>query len=948
MKKNYSKEIQRDNKNNITPFHPPYLKGERGGYRIGLITSLLILAFAFAAVNDAQAAQVTFLRAGTGNDVTNTTTLPVPFPSPIASGNLILMQIAIRNTTIGVTTPTGWTLLYGPDTTGTTIRQWIFYKIADGSETGNLNVTVDSGNILKMGRMYLFNNTDSSNFTEGGGFGSGTANTISAQSVITTGIERLAVSFVFVDDDNALDPFTGESGGDWTEGVAEYTTTSGADGAMGLQIATMATAGTISGGTDTMGASDTWGVRAFALKPPPPAGVSNKLAFAQQPTPATAGVAISPNVAVEIQDSSGVRVNDNTTQVTISIGSNPGGGTLTGDLLTVTAVSGLVTFTNLKIDKGGTPYTLIATAVSLPNPTKESSQFEIRGPSKLAFSQQPTETTAGAIMSPAVTVLIQDSLGNTVTLATNAVTIAIGTNPGGGTLTNNPDGLTVNAVNGIATFSYLSINASGTGYTLTANATGLTPDPISSPFNILVSLTGPFGKTQCIADRVSDPDLDPGCTAGDVGITKMEINPTTPLTYCIGGETLILDLKATLDFGPNKYDIGIFIANDGKTLRYKGVDGGAQSCTVKSLPTSAPFNYNPDGDACGDSAPSSPPYYTYEILGVPIVCQANCYSSGNLFIPFSTSWNISSDPSDCSSDLYVRPNPSSKCNIPDTAIGTVSVAIMPKITKTDNRTTVSPGESTQYFVTITNNTGVPLPQSLKCSNGKGSCCGKALGNSCSYTDETGSVPGTCVTGDSLLFKDPIVSGLDVTSDPITCSASGGATCPADLSKSSMQGSGITITNMPSYGGRSIMGITQANPAVVTYSPDATEPVASLRDPYANGDRVILSDIVGMTEVNGREFTVANVNTAANTFQLSGVDSSSYTAYSSGGTILKTSSLTFTINATVSATNPPASFTNTATVQVGTATASASDTNGGSGSGTGGSRVKVIKWREIFR
>lgn len=75
--------------------------------------------------------------------------------------------------------------------------------------------------------------------------------------------------------------------------------------------------------------------------------------------------------------------------------------------------------------------------------------------------------------------------------------------------------------------------------------------------------------------------------------------------------------------------------------------------------------------------------------------------------------------------------------------------------------------------------------------------------------------------------------------------------------------------------QAITGITQANPAVVTYSGS---------DTYANGDKVIIDGVVGMTQVNNREFTVANVNAGANTFELSGINSSGFTAYSSGGTV----------------------------------------------------------------
>jgi len=75
--------------------------------------------------------------------------------------------------------------------------------------------------------------------------------------------------------------------------------------------------------------------------------------------------------------------------------------------------------------------------------------------------------------------------------------------------------------------------------------------------------------------------------------------------------------------------------------------------------------------------------------------------------------------------------------------------------------------------------------------------------------------------------------------------------------------------------QNITGITKANPAVVTYAG---------ADTYANGDRVVITGVVGMHQVNNREFTVANVNAGANTFELSGVNSSAYGTYTSGGTV----------------------------------------------------------------
>lgn len=85
--------------------------------------------------------------------------------------------------------------------------------------------------------------------------------------------------------------------------------------------------------------------------------------------------------------------------------------------------------------------------------------------------------------------------------------------------------------------------------------------------------------------------------------------------------------------------------------------------------------------------------------------------------------------------------------------------------------------------------------------------------------------------------------------------------------------------------KSITAVTQANPAVVT----------SASHGYSNGDRVLVTGVVGMTQLNNREFTVAGATT--NTFELSGIDSSAYTAYTSGGSVGKIVEITTTYSVT---------------------------------------------------
>src|SRR5207344_1208629 len=155
------------------------------------------------------------------------------------------------------------------------------------------------------------------------------------------------------------------------------------------------------------------------------------------------------------------------------------------------AVAGVATFSTLSINKTGTGYTLGASATGLTGATSSAFNVTPGAAAQLAFSVQPTNVAAGAAIAPAVQVTIQDAQGNTVTTATNSIAMAIGTNPGGGTLGGTTS---VAAVAGVASFSTLSINKTGTGYTLGASATGLT-GATSSAFNVTAGAAAKLAVT---------------------------------------------------------------------------------------------------------------------------------------------------------------------------------------------------------------------------------------------------------------------------------------------------------------------------------------------------------------------------------------------------------------------------------------------------------------------
>jgi hypothetical protein len=77
--------------------------------------------------------------------------------------------------------------------------------------------------------------------------------------------------------------------------------------------------------------------------------------------------------------------------------------------------------------------------------------------------------------------------------------------------------------------------------------------------------------------------------------------------------------------------------------------------------------------------------------------------------------------------------------------------------------------------------------------------------------------------------------------------------------------------------QNITAVTKANPGVVTISSHG----------YSNGDEIFLDNVVGMTELNGRNYKVANVTT--NTFTLqdlfgNNINTTNFTTYASAGAV----------------------------------------------------------------
>jgi hypothetical protein len=101
---------------------------------------------------------------------------------------------------------------------------------------------------------------------------------------------------------------------------------------------------------------------------------ASQLVFSRNPTAATVGTPIAPAIQVTARDDQGDVETNFAGAVTVAIATNPGNASLSGTL-TVGAVAGVATFSNLEINRGEDGYTLTATSGTLTAAT--SAAFDV-------------------------------------------------------------------------------------------------------------------------------------------------------------------------------------------------------------------------------------------------------------------------------------------------------------------------------------------------------------------------------------------------------------------------------------------------------------------------------------------------------------------------------------------------------------------------------------------
>src|SRR5207248_391278 len=155
-------------------------------------------------------------------------------------------------------------------------------------------------------------------------------------------------------------------------------------------------------------------------------------------------VALSPAVTVKVEDQYNNVVTTDTSTVAMAVASGPGGFDV-GSTASVAAVSGVATFSNLKLDTAGS-YTLSATDGSLTG-SGASSSFTISAAASSAYRITAASTTPTAGANDQLTLKLVDQFGNTVNFSGDKTLTFSGlsTSPGGNVPTvTNKSGTAVN------------------------------------------------------------------------------------------------------------------------------------------------------------------------------------------------------------------------------------------------------------------------------------------------------------------------------------------------------------------------------------------------------------------------------------------------------------------------------------------------------------------------
>lgn len=215
---------------------------------------------------------------------------------------------------------------------------------------------------------------------------------------------------------------------------------------------------------------------------------------------------------------------------------------------------------------------------------------------KFTSDGQPAGTAAGQVIAAGfgshggpVKIEIVDDDGELVTGSTAIITVAIGSNPGSGSLSG---AVTMHASGGVASFSGLSISEPGIGYTLTASSPGIT-STTSAVFTIWGSLqhcsTTPCSASSASATTAGTVTTSSAAQAEFLGVGIGGASYTCSGTYRPVSEPFVFDVLSPAGVAQPGAQFAASLEISKSTVQASGHPGASswQICYASTSPFTA-------------------------------------------------------------------------------------------------------------------------------------------------------------------------------------------------------------------------------------------------------------------------------------------------------------------------------------------------------------------------
>jgi hypothetical protein len=272
-------------------------------------------------------------------------------------------------------------------------------------------------------------------------------------------------------------------------------------------------------------------------------GTQVEMKYAQQPTASNVSAAINPPVRVQLIDQFGNSVEEGRVDVSVSLNTVSGSGTLGGTTTVETNVFGIAEFNNINVDDTGT-YNLTASSTALADTTSSNFDVVVIGQlTQFIVERVPSGNIADKLAGQTfnITIVAADGLQDTVETFTGTVSISSNCSMGTG------QGTTANFVSGVLSSKTVSISSLGT-CSITATNTAGSETGTSNTF-----------------------DVTPG--AASASTTTISASPTVILNDGFSTSTITVQLK---DSEGNNRTVG------GETVVLSTTDGALSSVTDNS------------------------------------------------------------------------------------------------------------------------------------------------------------------------------------------------------------------------------------------------------------------------------------------------------------------------------------------------------------------------------